>query len=91
MIKPSSTVRFAKMPGWVAQLPGKSRRVFEACLGRSYRVEEIDVHGLFVLDVSDHVDRQFGGFGNDIRLEAEFLEEVSSLPLRAPRRARGIT
>ncbi|MGB3292076.1 MAG: hypothetical protein WBB01_03670 [Phormidesmis sp.] len=64
------------MPDWVANLPDESRRVFESCFGRTYRIEEIDVQGLFVLDVSADADEQFGGFMNDIRLEAEFLDEL---------------
>jgi len=76
MIQPGSTVRFAKMPDWVAKLPDESRRVFGFCLGRTYRIEEIDGQGLFVLDISADIDHRFGGFMNDIRLEAEFLEEV---------------
>ena len=76
MIQAGSIVRFAKMPDWVTQLPEESRRIFEFCLGRTYRIEEIDPQGLFVLDVHADVDQQFGGFMNDIRLEAEFLEEV---------------
>jgi hypothetical protein len=77
MIHIGSTVKFAKMPAWVAQLPDESRRIFEFCLGRTYRIEEIDAQGLFVLDVSADTDERFGGFMNDIRLEAEFLEEVA--------------
>lgn len=42
----------------------------------TYRIEEIDSRGLFVLDVSADIDDRFGGRMNDIRLEAEFLEEV---------------
>ncbi|MDB6033772.1 MAG: hypothetical protein JWM16_4110 [Verrucomicrobiales bacterium] len=57
-------------------MPEESRQVFEFCLGRMYRVEEIDDDGVFVLDVSADIDERFGGFMNDIRLEAEFLEEV---------------
>ncbi|MGV3658629.1 MAG: hypothetical protein ACO1TE_00540 [Prosthecobacter sp.] len=45
MIQPGSTVRFAKMPEWVATLREGSRRVFEFCLGRTYRVAEIDGQG----------------------------------------------
>jgi hypothetical protein len=78
MIRPGSTVRFSKMPAWVANLPEESRRVFEFCFGRTYRIEEIDEHGLFVLDVSGDTDERFGGFMNDIRLEVEFLDEVSN-------------
>lgn len=76
MIQPGCIVRFVTMPTWVADLPEDSRRVFAACLGRTYRVTEIDVNGLYVLDVSGDVDSRVGGFGNDIRLEAEFLELV---------------
>jgi len=65
------------MPEWVGTLPEESRRVFEFCLGRIYTVEEVDEQGLFVLDVSGDIDQRFGGFRNDIRVEAEFLEEVS--------------
>ena len=78
MIQSGSTVRFIKMPTWVSELPFESRRVFESCLGRTYRVEEIDSHGLFVLDVSPDIDHRFGGYLNDIRLEAEYLEEVDA-------------
>jgi hypothetical protein len=76
MINIGSTVRFAIMPYWVAALPEDSRRVFEFCLGQTYRVEEIDEQGLCVLDVSADVDDRFGGCMNDIRIERDFLEEV---------------
>jgi hypothetical protein len=45
--------------------------------GLTYRIEEIDKQGLFVLDVRSDMDERFGGFRNDIRLEAEVLEEVT--------------
>ena len=64
------------MPEWVGSLPEESRRVFEFCVGRIYTVEEVDELGLFVLDVSGDIDWRFGGCRNDIRVEAEFLEEV---------------
>jgi hypothetical protein len=64
------------MPEWVAELPEESQRVFRFCLGSTYRVVEIHESGLFVLDVSKDIDRRFGGSFNDIRLEAEFLEEI---------------
>jgi hypothetical protein len=76
MIKAGSTVRFKRMPEWVTRLPDESRGVFEFCLGRVYHVEEIDEHGLVVLDVGGDIDQRFGGYRNDIRLEAEFLEEI---------------
>lgn len=76
MIQIGSKVRLERMPGWVGSLPEESRRVFEFCLGRVYLVEGVDGQGLFVLDVSGDMDRRLGGFGNDIRLEAEFLDEL---------------
>lgn len=76
MIRPGSIVKFARMPEWVGQLPEESCHVFRFCLGRMYRVEQIDEDGLYVLDVSTDTDQRFGGRFNDIRLEAEFLDEV---------------
>ena len=76
MIKVGSQVRFAVTPPWVTTLPEESQRVFHFCLGRTYRVNEIDHHGLFVLDVSADIDHRFGGSMNDIRLEAEYLRET---------------
>lgn len=76
MIKPGSIVKFSRMPEWVGQLPEESRHVFQFCFGRTYRVEEIDENGLFVLDVSADINHWFGGRFNDIRLEVEFLDEV---------------
>jgi hypothetical protein len=62
MIQADSMVRFGKMPEWVAQLHDESGRVFEFCLGRAYRINEIDSQGLFVLDVSDaDLDHRFAG------------------------------
>ena len=77
MITVGSTVKFARMPSWADELPDESRCVFLFCLGKSYRVSEVDEHGHFVLDVSGDIDHRFGGFANDIRLEAEFLQEIS--------------
>jgi hypothetical protein len=62
------------LPPWVSKLPVESQRVFEFCLGRRYRVEEIDEHGHLVLDVSADIDERFGGFMNDIRVEPEYVE-----------------
>lgn len=76
MITKGSRVKLATMPIWIASLPEESQRIFRFCLGRTFRVEEIDRNGLFVLDVSKDVDFEFGGFKNDIRVEVEYLEEV---------------
>jgi hypothetical protein len=55
------------LPPWVGQLPQESQDVF------AFRVGPIDRNGLLVLDVSVQVDRRFGGYGNDIRVEPEFV------------------
>ena len=73
-MKPGDMVQFCKMPEWVDNLPRKSQRVFRACLGKTFRIDEIDSQGLFVLDVSHEIDKRFGGYMNDIRLEAEYLK-----------------
>jgi len=65
------------MPDWVGGLPDESQRVFRFCLGRVFRVGEIDENGLFVLDVSLEVDPNFGGYLNDLRIEGEYLIEVA--------------
>jgi len=40
-------------------------------------IEEIDMQGLHILDVSAYIDQRFSGFRNGIRLEPEFLEKVT--------------
>jgi hypothetical protein len=52
VIKPGDAVVLAKLPPWVDELPEESRRVFQHCVGRVSRVEEIDDRGMLVLDVS---------------------------------------
>jgi len=76
MIESGDLVSFETMPSWVAELPEESRRVFHACLGKPFRVEEIDEDGQCVLDVSELIDPMFGGFNNDLRLEPEFLTKA---------------
>ncbi|MEL6525628.1 MAG: hypothetical protein AAFQ07_07955 [Chloroflexota bacterium] len=57
--------------------------VFEYCLGHTYPVVETetkdDVALIYVLDISADVDEKFGGYQNDIRLEAVFLKIVKCL------------
>ena len=72
-MNPGDRVTFSIRPDWVDLLPAESRQVFEACLGRTYCISEIDENGLVVLDVSEDIDRRFGGFMNDLRLEAKYL------------------
>ena len=76
MIRAGDWVRFNALPPDVAALPPESQAVFAYCLGRTYRVTEIDGQGLFVLDVSPDIDPLFGGYKNDIRVEAECLERA---------------
>ena len=76
MIRAGDRVQFKALPPGVAALPPESQAVFAYCLGRTYRVTEIDGQGLFVLDVSPDIDPLFGGYKNDIRVEAECLERA---------------
>ena len=78
-LRPGDRVALKVLPPWVAKLPKESRDVFAFCVGRTFRVSEIDRAGLLVLDVSAEVDRRFGGYGNDIRVEPQF---VSARPRR---------
>ena len=80
MIGVGTRVTFVTMPAWVTDLPEESQRVFRFCLGRTYPVVELDHQGLYVLDVSADIDHRFGGYLNDIHLEATFLREASSSP-----------
>ena len=73
MIEEGDTVRLETMPNWVRDLPKESQQAFQACLGKSFTVTEIDKNNLCVLDVSKVVDPKIGGFQNDIRLEEEYL------------------
>ena len=74
MARAGDLVRLEFLPTWVSGLPEESQRVFRYCVGRTYRVEEIDKDGLLVLDVSHDIDARFGGFMNDIRVEPEFVK-----------------
>lgn len=89
MIKAGDTVKFKALPPWADELPEESRKVFQFCLGRSYKVSEIDSKGLFVLDVSKDIDHRFGGFMNDIRLEEEYLEKKPLRKVRPTSRSSG--
>ncbi|MEL6404763.1 MAG: hypothetical protein AAFR81_10400 [Chloroflexota bacterium] len=81
MIRIGDYVKVSSLPDWVADLPDESKRVFEFCLGRTYPVVDTDSKDddtlICVLDVSTDVDTKFGGYQNDIRLEAKFLSTSS--------------
>ncbi|MEE9299508.1 MAG: hypothetical protein V3V17_00100 [Alphaproteobacteria bacterium] len=66
-------VTLAELPSWVEDLPAESRAVFQFCLGRTYPVSGITDDGLVILDVSADVDRRFGGYANDLRVEPVYL------------------
>jgi hypothetical protein len=75
-MNPGDTVRFETLPQWVDELPEESHLVFRACLGKSFSVIEVDANGFNVLDVSKLIDHKFGGTGNDIRVEDEYLAKI---------------
>lgn len=70
-------VRLRVLPPWVDELPEESRAVFEFCVGRTCIVSEMDGNGLLVLDPGEEVDRRFGGYMNDIRVEPGYVELVA--------------
>ena len=76
MIEVGEWVLLKILPPDIDTLPPASQAIFNYCLGRRYRVVEIDTQGLFVLDVSGDIDSLFGGYLNDIRVEEECLEVV---------------
>ncbi|HEY5895305.1 MAG TPA: DUF6717 family protein [Chthoniobacterales bacterium] len=55
-------------------------------------MEEVDVNGLMVLDVSGDIDCRFGGFMNDIGLEAQYLrgDFVNEINVIAPYKWEGV-
>ncbi len=69
-------VRLTVLPPWVPQLPLSSQGVFRHCVGKAFRIVEIDEHGHLVLDVSREVDAFAGGTHHDIRVEPDFVERV---------------
>jgi hypothetical protein len=75
---PGEMVTLVELPPWVGKLPIESRRVYEHCVGRTYRIDEIDSNGLLVLDVRE-VDALFGGFMNDIRVEPRYVRSAADL------------
>jgi hypothetical protein len=65
-----------ELPDWVEQLPEESQRVFRLCVGRTYPVIEVDMNGLYILDVSADIDERFGGFMNTVMVEQCYLTKV---------------
>lgn len=76
MIEAGSTVRIASLPGWVADLPFETQRVFRFCLGRTYQVVDKDRSGVCVLDVSRDIDARLSHGPTNLRVEADCLDEV---------------
>ena len=73
-IRVGDEVVLKSIPPWVNKLSKVSQEIFKYCVGRSFRVEEINEHNLLILDIKDDVDKVFGGYMNDIRVESEYVE-----------------
>jgi hypothetical protein len=69
-------VRLARRPAWADRMPPETQRIIDHCVGKTFRIDDIAPGDLYVLDVSVEVDARFGGFANDLRVEAEYLEPV---------------
>lgn len=78
VIKVGDWVSLKSLPSWIEELLKESQAVFGFCIGRKFRVEEIDQHSHLVLDVSPDVDQRFGGYKNDIRVEERYIDIVES-------------
>jgi hypothetical protein len=72
-IKVGDKVTLLVLPPWISKLSHESQAIFKYCVGRTFRVIDIDQNGHLVLDVKDEVDKIFGGYMNDIRVEKEFV------------------
>jgi hypothetical protein len=72
-IKVSDQVTLSVLPPWVNKLSDESQAIFKYCVGRTFRVIEIDQNGHLVLDVKNEIDKIFGGYMNDIRVEKEYV------------------
>jgi hypothetical protein len=46
------SVRIEMAPSWLGKLPAESQRLFLACVGKVFLIEEIESDGVLVLDVS---------------------------------------
>ncbi len=69
-------VRLTGLPPWVSRMPEESQRVFQPCVGGTFRVRALrtppgDVE-LWVRDGADHPDV----LGDSIWIEPEYLERV---------------
>jgi hypothetical protein len=73
VIRAGDWVILKTLTSWVAKLTPDSQQMFAFCVGRAFRVDATDEHGHLVLDVSAEVDARFGGYMNDIRVDAEHV------------------
>jgi hypothetical protein len=70
-------VRLARRPAWTDQMPLRTQQVIDHCIGKTFRIDELAPGDLYVLDVSDEIDARFGGYLNDLRIEAAYLEPAT--------------
>ena len=58
-LKVGSRVRFARLPGWVQELPDDVQRIFERALGGVHEVVDFDRYGDLVLQLTPPTTRWF--------------------------------
>ncbi|MDI1476305.1 hypothetical protein [Polyangium sp. y55x31] len=75
-LHPSGWALLAVLPPWADRLPAASQDILRFCLARTFPLVEKTRDGQWVLDVSSEVDSRFGGTGNDLRIEPEYLLPV---------------
>jgi hypothetical protein len=66
-------VTLSVLPPWIDKLSDESQAIFRYCVGRTFRVIEIDQNDHLILDVKNEIDKIFGGYMNDIRVEKEYV------------------
>ena len=77
MVQVGDRVRLKALPSWVNQLPSESQDVFRLCVGKTFRVREIDEHGHVELWVRRGADEPRIAAADIILVDAEDVDVVT--------------
>ncbi|HKC73652.1 MAG TPA: hypothetical protein VKF37_05555 [Chloroflexota bacterium] len=78
MVQVGDHVRLKVLPSWVGQLPPESQDVFRLCVGKTFRVREINEHGHVELWVHDGVDEPRIAAADIILIDPEDVDVVTN-------------
>lgn len=73
-------VRLIRRPAWAEGMQLQVQQVIDACVGGAFRIDDVapgPQGELYVLLLGEDIDARFGGFMNDLRVEAEYLEPAA--------------